>query len=82
MQGYHLGCNFGLGKMNLSGAVTILMMLAYLIDMEQQMIRRLFKVAVKRKIDKNILGKVSDHFFEKSMSIPWKQDPEQSSAYL
>ncbi|PHR25860.1 MAG: hypothetical protein COA36_13405 [Desulfotalea sp.] len=36
-QDYNLGHNYGLGKKNLSGLFTILMMLAFLIDQAQQL---------------------------------------------
>lgn len=44
-QGYNLGHNYGLGKKNLSGVFTILMMLAFLIDQIQQMSCWLFQEA-------------------------------------
>ena len=37
IQGYNLGHSYGLGKENLSAVLTILMMLAFLIDQVQQM---------------------------------------------
>lgn len=45
-QGYNLGHNYGLGKNNLSGVFTILMMLAFLVDQAQQLSCWLFQDAL------------------------------------
>lgn len=45
-QGYNLGHNYGLGKKNLSGIFTILMMLAFLVDQAQQLSCWLFQAAL------------------------------------
>lgn len=53
--GYNLGHNYGLGKKNLSGVFTILMMLAFLIDQVQQMCCWLFQKAAKKEEAKKYL---------------------------
>ncbi len=54
-QGYNLGHNYGLGKKNLSGIFTILMMLAFLIDQAQQLSCWLFQAAlVKGRIKRTL----------------------------
>lgn len=54
-QGYNLGHNYGLGKKNLSGIFTILMMLAFLIDQTQQLSCWLFQEALKEEESKRSL---------------------------
>ena len=54
-QGYNLGHNYGLGKRNLSGIFTILMMLAFLVDQAQQLSCWLFQAAlVKGRIKQTL----------------------------
>ncbi len=54
-QGYNLGHNYGLGKKNLSGIFTILMMLAFLVDQAQQLSCWLFQAAlVKGRIKRTL----------------------------
>ena len=54
-QGYNLGHNYGLGKKNLSGVFTILMMLAFLIDQAQQLGCWLFQEALEKRGSKRSL---------------------------
>lgn len=54
-QGYNLGHNYGLGKKNLSGIFTILMMLAFLIDQVQQLSCWLFQAALEEAGSKRAL---------------------------
>lgn len=54
-QGYNLGHNYGLGKKNLSGIFTIMMMLAFLVDQAQQLSCWLFQAAlVKGRIKRTL----------------------------
>ncbi|MBM9514027.1 transposase [Desulfogranum marinum] len=54
-QGYNLGHNYGLGKKNLSGIFTILMMLAFLVDQAQQLSCWLFQAAlIKGRIKRTL----------------------------
>ena len=54
-QGYNLGHNYGLGKKNLSGIFTILMMLTFLVDQAQQLSCWLFQAAlVKGRIKRTL----------------------------
>jgi hypothetical protein len=52
-QGYNLGHNYGLGKKNLSGIFTILMMLAFLVDQAQQLGCWLFQAALDKRGSKS-----------------------------
>ena len=54
-QGYNLGHNYGLGKKNLSGIFTILMMLAFLVDQAQQLGCWLFQAALDQRGSKTSL---------------------------
>lgn len=54
-QGYNLGHNYGLGKENLSGIFTIMMMLAFLVDQAQQLGCWLFQEALAKKEAKKYL---------------------------
>lgn len=54
-QGYNLGHNYGLGKKNLSGVFTILMMLAFLVDQAQQLSCWLFQEALAKEETKRAL---------------------------
>jgi len=48
-QGYNLGHNYGLGEKNLGAVLSILMMLAFMIDQVQQISCWLFKKAREKK---------------------------------
>jgi hypothetical protein len=62
-QGYHLGHNFGLGKKNLSGVFTTLMMLAFLVDQTQQMSCWLYRdVAERCKTKKRMWAKIRSRY--------------------
>jgi len=54
-QGYNLGHNYGLGKKNLSGVFTSLMMLAFLVDQAQQLSCWLFQDAMRKSRTKGDL---------------------------
>ena len=62
-QGYNLGHNYGLGKKNLSGVLTILMMLAFLIDQAQQLSCWLFQEALAKEESKRSLWEAIRAFF-------------------
>lgn len=62
-QGYNLGHNYGLGKKNLSGIFTILMMLAFLIDQAQQLSCWLFQAAAVKRGSKRDLWETIRGFF-------------------
>ena len=62
-QDYNLGHNYGLGKKNLSGVFTILMMLAFLIDQAQQLSCWLFKEALAKEESKRSLWEAIRAFF-------------------
>lgn len=61
--GYNLGHNYGLGKKNLSGVFTILMMLAFLIDQVQQMCCWLFQKAFEKAESKWFLWESIRSYF-------------------
>ena len=63
-QGYNLGHNYGLGKKNLSAVLSILMMLAFMIDQVQQMSCWLFKEAREEKGAKYRLWESIRGFFD------------------
>ena len=60
---HNLGHNYGLGKKNLSGVFTILMMLAFLIDQAQQLGCWLFQEALSKKGAKRRLWEDIRSFF-------------------
>jgi hypothetical protein len=62
-QDYNLGHNYGLGKKNLSGVFTILMMLAFLIDQAQQLSCWLFQEALAKEESKRSLWEAIRAFF-------------------
>lgn len=62
-QDYNLGHNYGLGKKNLSGVFTILMMLAFLIDQAQQLSCWLFQEALVKEESKRSLWEAIRAFF-------------------
>lgn len=62
-QDYNLGHNYGLGKKNLSGVFTILMMLAFLIDQAQQLSCWLFQEALAKEGSKRSLWEAIRAFF-------------------
>ncbi len=62
-QDYNLGHNYGLGKKNLSGVFTILMMLAFLIDQAQQLGCWLFQEALAKEESKRSLWEAIRAFF-------------------
>lgn len=62
-QDYNLGHNYGLGKKNLSGVFTILMMLAFLIDQSQQLSCWLFQEALAKEESKRSLWEAIRAFF-------------------
>lgn len=62
-QDYNLGHNYGLGKKNLSGVFTILMMLAFLIDQVQQLSCWLFQEALAKEESKRSLWEAIRAFF-------------------
>jgi hypothetical protein len=62
-QDYNLGHNYGLGKKNLSGVFTILMMLAFLIDQAQQISCWLFQEALAKEESKRSLWEAIRAFF-------------------
>ncbi|WP_205747825.1 transposase, partial [Desulforhopalus sp. IMCC35007] len=62
-QDYNLGHNYGLGKKNLSGVFTILMMLAFLIDQTQQLSCWLFQEALAKEESKKSLWEAIRAFF-------------------
>jgi hypothetical protein len=63
-QGYNLGHNYGLGKNNLSAVLSILMMLAFMIDQVQQMSCWLYKEAREKKRAKYLLWESIRGFFD------------------
>jgi hypothetical protein len=63
-QGYNLGHNYGLGKKNLSAVLTLLMMLAFLIDQVQQLSCWLFQDALQKMQSKrNMWEKIRGFFY-------------------
>jgi hypothetical protein len=62
-QDYNLGHNYGLGKKNLSGVFTILMMLAFLVDQAQQLSCWLFQEALAKEESKRSLWETIRAFF-------------------
>jgi hypothetical protein len=72
-QGYNLGHNYGLGKKNLSGIFTILMMLAFLIDQAQQLCCWLFQVQLLNVVANEIYWKQYEGSFIISKLIQWKR---------
>ena len=62
-QDYNLGHNYGLGKKNLSGVFTVLMMLAFLIDQAQQLSCWLFQEALAKEESKRSLWEAIRAFF-------------------
>lgn len=75
-QGYNFGHNYGLGKKNLSAILSILMMLAFMIDQVQQISCWLFKEARKKKGAKYRLWEsirgFFDHYHVDSMEIIYR----------
>jgi len=63
-QGYNLGHNYGLGEKNLSAVLSILMMLAFMIDQVQQISCWLFKEAREKKRAKYLLWENIRGFFD------------------
>lgn len=63
-QGYNLGHNYGLGEKNLGAILSILMMLAFLIDQVQQISCWLYKEALAEKGAKYRLWESTRGFFD------------------